>query len=144
MYPKFIELHDIDNGSPFSINIDHLVEFFGDEEYALVRLTNEKWHCRETYDEVKALITDAGCLIKKADPRLDMTHPLTMDDLREMIGQPVWNSNSNEWMLVVYVEDDLFVQLRWKSGNSSEYYEDDLIKYPFYRMKVVNDGQISN
>ena len=56
MYPKFIELHDVDDGFPFSVNIEHLVEFYGDENNALISLTNEKWYCQETYAEIKLFL----------------------------------------------------------------------------------------
>ena len=54
----------------------------------------------ESYDDIKQLIHDSGILIHRADPRLDETHSLTMEDLKEMIGEPVWNSNTGKWTLV--------------------------------------------
>ena len=92
------------------------------------------WQTKESYDELKALITESGCLIHKADPRLDMTHPLTMDDLKDMSGEPVWNSNLNVWLLVKECSD-MYVDLLWTSGNTSSWDEEELKSFPLYRMR---------
>ena len=99
MYPKFIEVHD-KKGILVSINIDHIVAFA--DNFILLSNKDPKGlsiATRETYDELKQLIWDAGCHIAKKDPRID-DRPLTMEDLKEMIGEPVWNSNSRKWGLV--------------------------------------------
>ena len=131
MYPKFIEVHE--KGNAISVNIEHLVAF-SNRIFHLSNNAESNYRCDESYDELKALITDCGCLIHKADPRLDMTHPLTLEDLRDMVGEPVWNSNVNVWMLVKDVTDT-WVKMLWTSGNVSEYTEDELISYPVYRMR---------
>lgn len=64
MYPKFIEVHEVD-GDVMSLNVDHIVRFRDgmivdssmDPGRALVVL--------ESYDDIKQLITDCGCLIYK-------------------------------------------------------------------------------
>lgn len=144
MYPKFIEVHDVDiidddqDIVKLSLNIDNICGFnpyCDDHEKTVIGMADNTYHvCLESYDELKALITDCGCLIHKADPRLDLTHPLTLDDLRDMVGEPVWNSNINVWMLVKDVSDT-WVKMLWTSGNISEYTEDELIAYPVYRMR---------
>ena len=130
MYPKFIEVHE--KGNAISVNIEHLVAF---SNHIFHLSSNESnYRCDESYDKLKALITDVGCFIHKSDPRLDLAHPLTLDDLKDMVGEPVWNSNINVWMLVKDVSDT-WVKMLWVSGNISEYTEDDLISYPVYRMR---------
>ena len=137
MYPKFIEVHDrnIETKNPISINVANIADFHVDYTgQTAVDVGREVYEITESYDELKALITDCGCLIHKADPRLDMTHPLTLEDLQSMVGEPVWNSNINVWMLVKDVSDT-WVKMLWTSGNISEYTEDELISYPVYRMR---------
>jgi len=131
MYPKFIELHE--KGNAISVNVEHLVAF-SDSIFNLSNNAESNYRCDESYNEIKQLITDCGCLIHKADPRLDMSSPLTLDDLKDMVGEPVWNSNINVWMLVKDVTDT-WVKMLWTSGNVSEYTEDELISYPVYRMR---------
>ena len=133
MYPKFIEVHEKETGDFLSVNIDHIT-LFG--EGIMLNTSPNPYALKtvESYDELKSLITDVGCLIHKRDPRLDLISPLTMEDLKYMIGEPVWNSNINVWMLVKDVSDT-WVKMLWTSGNVSEYTEDELIKYPVYRMR---------
>ena len=136
MYPKFIELHHISDGSPVSVNVTEITKFSIDEDCeTFVDMTNGYCLVKETYDEVKTLITDAGCLINKADPRLDMTHPLSMDDLRGMVGEPVWNSNTGRWFIIQQVTSKPVI---WLIGFDKDFLTmtaDDLIKTPLYRMK---------
>jgi hypothetical protein len=131
MYPKFIELHE--KGDAISVNIEHLVAF-SNRIFHLSNNAESNYRCDESYDELKALITDVGCLIHKADPRLDLTHPLTLDDLRDMVGEPVWNSNLDRWELVTMVTD-FFCKTCHTGQYAGEYSEDDLIKTPLYRMR---------
>ena len=131
MYPKFIELHE--KGNAISVNVEHLVAF-SDSIYHLSNNAEANYRCNESYDEIKQLITDCGCLIHKSDPRLDLAYPLTLDDLQSMVGEPVWNSNINVWMLVKDVSDT-WVKMLWTSGNVSEYTEDEVVARPFYRMR---------
>lgn len=134
MMSKFIELHD--GMQPISINVDS-IEWFADET---ISMHNSEIKVIESYEEIKQLILDAGVLIHKADPRLDTTTPLTMDALRDMEGQPVWNSNSLKWMIVnrfVDAEKDL-APIVWfvrDDGQFTNMVADDLIKYPLYRMR---------
>jgi len=132
MMSKFIELHD--GLQPISINVDS-IEWFAEET---ISMHNSETKVIESYDEIKQLIKDAGVLIHKADPRLDVTHPLTMADLKEMIGEPVWNSNSLKWMIMqAFVDSDH--PAIWLVKPDSQLYAmtaEDLTKYPLYRMKL--------
>jgi len=134
MYPKFIELHDKDSGNRFSVNVEKIAVV--GKKGTMLALPSDFMYLEtvESYEEIKTLITDSGCLIKKADPRLDTEHRLTLADLRGMIGEPVWMSSVNAWLLVVSC-DDQYATLRWSSGNVSTSDENDLLSYPLYRMK---------
>ena len=134
MEPKFIELHD--GSEPLSINVA-LVEWFAD---GTISMMNCEHRVLESYAEIKQLIHDSGILIHRADPRLDTTTPLTMEDLQDMIGEPIWNSNVLHWYLVDSIQTDLDgsnekVILRTRGGAELPFDEDDLIKYPLYRMR---------
>lgn len=64
MYPKFIEVHEED-GDVMSLNVDHIVRF---RDGMIVPSSLERGRVlavRESYDEIKQLITDCGCLIFK-------------------------------------------------------------------------------
>ena len=137
MYPKFIEVHHryLGDGdkTKCTVNIDHIVCFEGSVIY-----TNQKEKpmilVAESYEEVKTLIEDSGCLIKKADPRLDIEHPLTMNDLRTMVGEPVWNSNTGKWGLVKEVRED-DVTLVYEAADWVIVGREDLKKFPLYRIR---------
>ena len=137
MYPHFIEvtceLGDEEHRTIEKriINVDHIVAV---SENIIHSGKDGTWYADESYDDLKKLIVDCGCLIQKADPRLDTSHPLTMDDLREMVGEPVWNSNLNVWLLVKACSD-LYVDLVWTTGNVSAWDADEIQKFPLYRMK---------
>ena len=138
MEPKFIELHDRETGDLYSINIQHIVAC-GKKGVILTGIpANIALATVESYDEIKQLIHDSGILIHRADPRLDETHPLTMEDLKEMIGEPVWNSNLLRWELVKKA-DDMFITTRGTGQYDSLYDENDLIKTPLYRMRRTLD-----
>ena len=128
MEPKFIELHD--GSEPLSINVE-LIEWFADKT---ISMTNCEHRVLESYAEIKQLIHDSGILIHRADPRLDTTTPLTMADLQDMIGEPVWNSNLLQWELVKKA-DDLYITTCSTCQYDSLYDENDLIKTPLYRMR---------
>lgn len=134
MYPKFIELHDKDSGNRFSVNVENIAVV--GEKGTMLALPSDVMNLEtvESYEEIKTIITDSGCLIKKADPRLDTEHRLTLADLRGMIGEPVWMSSTNEWRLVVSC-DDQHVRLRRHGGSVLASDENDLASYPLYRMK---------
>ena len=144
MYPKFIEVHDVDVVGDsqgiinFSLNVANISGFnryVDDHDKAVIAMTDGNLHVTaESYDEIKQLITDCGCLIRKPDPRLDMSHPLALDDLQSMIGEPVWNSNLDRWELVTMVTD-FFCKTCHTGQYAGEYSEDDLIKTPLYRMR---------
>lgn len=134
MYPHFITVHDNDNGEPFLVNIDHIVSV-GKEGMILTGVpTAIALATVESFDELKQLVADAGCHIEKADPRLNTAKPLTMDELRQMVGEPVWNSNTRSWGLVCDYYDET-VAIKPPRGASYDYDADDLVKFPLYRMK---------
>lgn len=140
MYPKFIEVHAAGDGIAVAVNVENVIGFSGDGKGGgCFRMTDESmWQTKESYDELKALITDCGCLIRKADPRLDTEHPLTMDDLMTMVGEPVWNSNNGQWMLVNRIDDVAgtdFAILTESSGIGYDFDEAMLKAKPLYRMK---------
>ena len=139
-YPRFIELHDKeDNGSPYSINIDQIVSF-GRQGIILASIPNDiTLATAETYDEIKTMIEKTGSHIEMGDPRLDTSHPLTMEDLcrLDMIGQPVWNSNTLKWMLLIdsALDSRSWVDLINDSGKTVRMEPHDVRKFPLYRMK---------
>jgi len=140
MYPHFIEVHDKETGNPVLINIDAITYLYADNVHITTQrsFTGDLW-TRETYDEVKELIRSAGCAIQKQDPRMDTTSPISWDELLElrMIGQPVWNSNTREWMLVIDSAgiDRAWVDLVNISGKVIRFEPHDVTKYPLYRMR---------
>ena len=133
MYPHLIEVHDED-GSLITFNIDHVIWFNQD---SVLMSDNDidvgGFNLKESYEELKQLIRDAGCIIAKKDPRLDMEHPLTMEDIKGMVGEPVWNSNIDEWGLVTKDSERYFI--RYHDGTMTVLEEEWLKKYPHYRMK---------
>lgn len=134
MYPHFITVHDNDNGEPFLVNIDHIVSV-GKEGMILTGVPAAiALATVESFDELKRLVADAGCHIEKADPRLNTAKPLTMEELRQMVGEPVWNSNTRSWGLVCDYYDET-VAIKPPRGASYDYDADDLVKFPLYRMK---------
>lgn len=137
MYPKFIEVHAAEDGITVSINVENVIGFGrSGKDRGCFRMTdNSMRQTRETYDELKALIKDCGCLIHKADPRLNMEHPLTMEDLKTMVGEPVWNSNSGKWGLVKEVRED-DVTLVYQAADWVIVGPEWLNKFPLYRMKA--------
>ena len=136
MYPKFIEIHD--GLQPMSINVDQ-IDWFADET---ISLRAEEVRVHESYDEIKHLIESTGALIHKGDPRLDTSHPLTMEDLCElkMVGEPVWNSNTLRWMLIIdsALDSRSWVDLLDHCGKTIRYEPHDVQKYPLYRMRGDN------
>ena len=134
MYPHFIEIHAKEDGADLLINIDNIVLLNSRHVYTSSDRGDECVPVAETYTEMKDLIIQCGCHIEKTDPRLDISQPLTIKDLKHMIGEPVWNSNSRCWMLVS--EDrGMAVYLIYNAGNGVDFSEGDLIKFPLYRMR---------
>lgn len=135
MYPHFIEvtceLGDDEHRTIEKrlVNVDNIVVV---SDNIIDCGKDGTWYAEETYDELKELIRSAGCHIEKGDPRLDQTKPLTMNDLKHMIGEPVWNSNTRCWMLVSEDRGDT-VYLIFNNGNGYDFHENALIKYPLYR-----------
>lgn len=146
MYPKFIEVH-AKSENPLEdvvtfVNVAHIMYFHGN----VICTPKGFFSVSETFDELKALITDSGCLIHKGDPRLNMEHPLTMDDLMTMVGEPVWNSNIGEWGLITKDpewHDETLSGWKRQSGYYLRYHDDtitrfdeeDLKKFPLYRIR---------
>ena len=138
MMSKFIEVHDkfeqsgfMPRDSRICINVD-AIKWISKDGLAIID-ANRMIECVESYDEIKQLIHDAGVLIHKPDPRLDTTTPLTMDDLRDMEGQPVWNSNALKWGLLTKQDGSYF--LLYPTGQMWLFTVNDLIKFPLYRMR---------
>ena len=134
MYTKFIEVHDKDTDMLLSFNADKIT-VFGDQ---IIDTDREGFEVAESYDELKKLIEDCGCLIHRKHPRLDLEHPLTWDDLcrLEMIGEPVWNSNSQRWMLIIdSASDNTWIDLVNHAGGKERWIGHDARKFPLYRMK---------
>ena len=145
MYPKFIEVRDAELERMLSLNVANICafnEYCDDANKTVIAMTDCLYHVvDQTYDEVKQMITDSGCLIRKQDPRLDDS-PLTMEDLQSMVGEPVWNLNIDEWGLVTKdpewhgeIQEGYFI--RYHDGTMTVIEEEWLKKYPHYRMKVV-------
>ena len=138
MYPHLIELNDSEYKHPITINID-AINYIGlsdKSQDTKIVLGNTFKLVEESYDEVKKLIFDAGCIIAKADPRLD-NRPLTMEDLKGMIGEPIWNSNLRQWQLVISKNfgGNNVIDCCNSLGVVYTYTQDDLLKFPLYRMK---------
>ena len=137
MYPHFIEIHAKEDGADLLINIDNIIGLGGpDHEHIAIRMSdNSRWIIRETYEELQKLIEDADCSINKGDPRIDTQHRLTMDQIKVILGEPVWNSNLGSWALVHYYDPDRDqIQLLNSAGKIYVMDEEELIRYPLYRM----------
>ena len=144
MYPKFIEVRDADQECMLSLNVANICafnEYCDDANKTVIAMTDCVYHVvDQTYDEISQMIMESGCLIRKQDPRLDTEHPLTMEDLQNMIGEPVWNSNIDEWGLVTkdaewHGEIMEGYLIRYHDGTMTRLEEEWLKKYPHYRMK---------
>ena len=137
MMSKFIELHFPIEDKVF-FNVEDILCFFTRDDDTIIRAKDGNCYAvTESYDEIKQLIHDVGVLIHKPDPRLNLTTPLTMDDLREMIGEPVWNSNNGKWYLMLKVRDDLDPELAVVQDSDAKievFSPEELIKFPLYRM----------
>lgn len=138
MYPHFIEIHAKEDGADLLINIDNIIGLGGpDHEHIAIRMSdNSRWIIRETYEELQKLIEDAGCSINRADPRIDSRSSLTMNQIMRILGEPVWNSNLNQWALVHYYNpDNDTIQLMNPGGKIYIMTEEEMIRFPLYRMK---------
>ena len=139
MYPHFIELHAEDNGERMMFSIDHIRKFYEpDNKKGTPIYTDDgfDWCVKESYDEVKHLIEDVGCSINRADPRIDTHSSLTMNQIMRILGEPVWNSNLNQWALVHYYNpDNDTIQLMNPGGKIYIMTEEEMIRFPLYRMR---------
>ena len=147
MYPHFIEVHDIRKPEDaMLINIKAIKHIYFEPETnsGAISLVDKVFvPTKESYDELKELIRSVGCHIEKGDPRIDQSRPLTMTDLKDMVGQPVWDSNTDTWLLVyegdwTYTPDPDRVCVRVVNRygcNKIWLSEKDLIAKPLYRMK---------
>ncbi len=143
MYPHFIEvtceLGDDEHRTIEKrlVNVDNIVVV---SDNVIDCGKDGIWYTEETYDELKELISNAGASINKGDPRLDQTKPLTMKDIEEMkSGEPVWNSNRDEWYLLRTMTEDGEVWFSDFVGSKVIATEEMLIKTPLYRMKRNED-----
>ena len=93
MYPHLIEVHGED-GTVCAVNIDHIVAFA--DRRLLMSNRDEQYSVQESYDELKKLVRDAGCIIQKKDPRLD-DKPMEWEDFIGQNGEIFWNSNTLDW-----------------------------------------------
>ena len=136
---NFIELHDRDDGEPMLVNTDHIMKVFKDEVgIPTVEFPADYIETKESYEEIEKLIKGAGVCIDKGDPRLDTKSPLTMEDLKHMVGEPVWNSNTRDWWLIHWYHEyptykEIIVYNN--KGVQESWDRNDLIKTPLYRMK---------
>lgn len=136
---NFIELHDR-AGRAMLVNLDNICDVFPDIDYESAVITyasnDDRIGVTESYDEVAELIKGAGVCIDKGDPRLDTKSPLTMEDLKHMVGEPVWNSNTRDWWLIHWYQEDYDEIIVYNNtGVQESWDEKDLIKTPLYRMK---------
>ena len=137
MYPHFIEVHSY---CQLLINIDSIMSIIPCVEGTKIyTMDGTSYLVSETYDELKELLRKSGTQIDKGDPRLDTSSPLSWDALTrvEMIGQPVWNSNTRKWMLLLDVASDrTWITLVNTAGGQEQWIEHDSQKYPLYRTKT--------
>lgn len=139
MYPKFIEVH-AKSDNPLEdvvtiVNVAHIMYFHGN----VICTPKGFFSVSETFDELKALITDCGCYINKGDPRLDTENRLTEQMIMDegMVGEPVWNTNKGRWYIIANwsnLKDDFLMELQG-IYDILRYTAEDLKKFPLYRMK---------
>lgn len=134
MTPHYIELHDRVTGCRVSFNINQISDFAD----CIVETGKDSFKVKESYEQIRELIEHCGSMIARPDPRID-TKPLTWEQLTlvKMIGQPVWNSNTREWMLVIDSDGlNYWVELVNHAGGHEKWVEHDLQAKPLYRMKT--------
>ena len=136
MYPHLIEVHDEQYGKPVTINIDYIIRF---TDRTIVTPDDDFYRVRESYDELKQLIRDAGCIIQKKDPRLD-DKPMEWDDFAGQEDEIFWNSNACDWWkfkeVVELDNGTTWLEFKNSDGIFQSVYPDDLKAKPMYRMKV--------
>lgn len=139
-YPHFIQ---VTNGVLEAlVNIDQIKfvcpypAFLANAEIHFADGTDEPMITEESYEDVEKLIRDSGSSITRPDPRIDTQHRLTMNVIMKMLGEPVWNSNLCSWALVHYYDPDHDqIQLLNPAGKIYVMDQEELIRYPLYRMK---------
>lgn len=134
MYPHLIEIHTKEKDSAVALNVGQIVSVVRSTIVTTAPMII--YEAKETYEEIMELIRNSGAHIEKGDPRLDLSRPLTIEDLRGMIGEPVWNSNTLRWELVCSFDDDGpgFIT---ETGKFIYRDKDNLNAFPLYRMKEV-------
>ena len=96
----FIELHSSGSKNKVSYNINHIVKFYEPEEKnGCLIFTDDgyKKKVKESYEEVYTLVHNLSNHIK-----VDKTKQLTIDDLKKMIGELVWDDIEKQWCIVRY------------------------------------------
>ena len=140
MYPHFIEVHARKDNVTMSININNIIGFGrdGGTGTGFKMADNSIWVAKETYEETKRLVQNTGCLIAKGDPRLNTSNAISWEELTKvgMIGEPVWNSNSRRWMLLIDSSNDrTWIELINDAGGHEKWIEHDAQAKPLYRMR---------
>jgi len=74
---------------------------------------------------------------------INFDKPLKFGEMKDMVGEPVWNADLKKWMLVEKVTDGY---VRMKSVNDVYLYHDfqpeDFKKSKMYRMKVWSNESL--
>lgn len=62
--------------------------------------------------------------------------PLTIDDMKNMNGEPVWDSNNGRWYLIHWVDDDHLTAYLYSDEGVQVWRDDDTLKAkPMYRIR---------
>lgn len=137
----WVEGHAQKNGASVFISVPHITVVTPLEKFVRIYTDDGDYtDISDDYEEVKEAIikmSDVADIITEADLRPDTTDPLTWKELTsvDMIGQPVWNSNTLKWMLVIDSDNlKAWVDLANHSGGTERWIEHDAQKYPLYRM----------
>jgi len=96
----FIELHTSGSKNKVLYNINHIVKFYEPEEKSGCLIFTDdgyKKKVKESYEEVRELVNNPSNHIK-----IDKTKRLTFDDLKNMIGELVWDDVEKQWCVVRY------------------------------------------
>lgn len=142
MQDHFIEVHGKITDHVCAVNTSHIV-LFSDGEIVLsnepMSKAEKTFHVTESYSDIKSMIRKAGARVDKMDPRLDTTIPLNMDELCKplMIGEPVYNTSSHAWMLIVdsALDNNSWVDLCDHAGKVHRFGPHDVAKIQLYRMR---------
>ena len=140
MYPRFIEVHLV--GEKALINVDKICVINNEN---VIHCGKDGTFCSdESYDELKEMLRSAGTAIQKADPRIDTSVPLTIEDLckLDMVGEPIWNSNTLQWMLVIdssLGDVNAWVDLCDHCGQILRFGPHEVTCFPLYRMRKNYD-----